>query len=223
MIQAVDRAAKILASLQGARHLGITELAAILELPPSTIHGIVKTLAAHGLVAKEPNGNRYMLGPALLKLSSVYLDSQDVRARAMRWTAELTRRTQLASRLAVPLFDEVIVIHHELRPGGSEQMLETGMSIPAHASALGKVLLGFNPELLDELLPDREANDAIFRLTLSVLRNLKGSAIWMPVTYFDSSEAKNSAALATSQASPMCPIGTWASRARHIASTSPAE
>src|ERR1700730_9042247 len=42
-----------------------------------------------------------------------------------------------------------------------------------------------------------------------------------PVTYLDSSEARNSAALATSQASPICPIGTWASRARHIASTSP--
>src|SRR5207244_11064682 len=45
----------------------------------------------------------------------------------------------------------------------------------------------------------------------------------MPVTYFDSSDARYSAALATSQASPMCPIGTCASRARHIASTSPAE
>jgi len=44
----------------------------------------------------------------------------------------------------------------------------------------------------------------------------------MPVTYFDSSEARNSAALATSQASPICPIGTCASRARHIDSTSPA-
>jgi len=45
--------------------------------------------------------------------------------------------------------------------------------------------LGHVAELLDELLPDREANDAIFRLTLSVLRNLKGDAIWMPVTYFE--------------------------------------
>ncbi len=45
----------------------------------------------------------------------------------------------------------------------------------------------------------------------------------MPVMYFNSSDARNSAALATSHASPMCPIGTWASRARHIASTSPAE
>ena len=45
--------------------------------------------------------------------------------------------------------------------------------------------LGHVAELLDELLPDREANDAVFRLTLSVLRNLKGDAIWMPVTYFE--------------------------------------
>jgi DNA repair protein RecO (recombination protein O) len=45
--------------------------------------------------------------------------------------------------------------------------------------------LGHVAELLDELLPDREANDAIFRLTVSVLRNLKGDAIWMPVTYFE--------------------------------------
>jgi DNA repair protein RecO (recombination protein O) len=38
---------------------------------------------------------------------------------------------------------------------------------------------------LDELLPDHEANDAIFRLTLSVLHVLAGPDIWMPVTYFD--------------------------------------
>src|SRR6478736_6212973 len=89
VIQSIDRAARILSSLQGARHLGITELAAILDLPPSTVHGLVKSLQQHGLVAREPGTSRYMLGPALLKLSNVYLDTLDVRARAMRWTAEL--------------------------------------------------------------------------------------------------------------------------------------
>lgn len=152
MIQSIDRAAKVLSSLQGARHLGITELAAALELPPSTVHGIVKSLQSHGLVAKEPNGNRYMLGPALLKLSNVYLDTLDVRARAMRWTRELARRTGLATRLGAELFDEVIIIHHNRRPDGSQQMPETGLSIPAHASAMGKVLLAYNPDAADELL-----------------------------------------------------------------------
>ncbi len=47
------------------------------------------------------------------------------------------------------------------------------------------VALGHIAELLDELLPDREANDAIFRLTLSVLHILTGPEVWMPITYFE--------------------------------------
>jgi len=47
------------------------------------------------------------------------------------------------------------------------------------------VALGHVAELLDELLPDREANDAVFRLALSVLMALRGPDVWMPVTYFE--------------------------------------
>jgi DNA repair protein RecO (recombination protein O) len=47
------------------------------------------------------------------------------------------------------------------------------------------VALGHVAELLDELLPDREANDAVFRLAISVLGGLRGAEIWMPVTYFE--------------------------------------
>jgi DNA-binding IclR family transcriptional regulator len=152
VIQAIDRAARILAALQGSRHLGITELGGILGLPPSTVHGIVKSLEEHRLVVKEPHGQRYMLGPTLLQLSNVYLDTLDVRARAMRWTGDLSERTGLAVRLGVEFFDQVIVIHHEPRPDGTRQMPETGLTIPSHASALGKVLLAYRPTLLQSLL-----------------------------------------------------------------------
>jgi len=47
------------------------------------------------------------------------------------------------------------------------------------------VALGHIAELLDELLPERESNDAIFRLTLSVLHALNGPEVWMPITYFE--------------------------------------
>ncbi len=47
------------------------------------------------------------------------------------------------------------------------------------------VALGHLAELLDELLPEREANDAVFRLALAVLAELRGSDVWMPVTYFE--------------------------------------
>src|ERR1700744_6436339 len=39
-------------------------------------------------------------------------------------------------------------------------------------------------ETLVELLPEREANDDIFRLTYSVLRCLDSGSIWIPLTYF---------------------------------------
>jgi DNA repair protein RecO (recombination protein O) len=47
------------------------------------------------------------------------------------------------------------------------------------------VALGHVAELLDELLPDREANDAVFRLAISVLARLRGHEFFLPITYFD--------------------------------------
>ena len=40
-------------------------------------------------------------------------------------------------------------------------------------------------EVLEQVLPEREASDAVFRLALSVLGHLRAGAIWMPLTYFD--------------------------------------
>lgn len=47
------------------------------------------------------------------------------------------------------------------------------------------VALAHVAELLDELLPDRDANDAVFRLALSVLTRLSGTEFWIPLTYFE--------------------------------------
>lgn len=47
------------------------------------------------------------------------------------------------------------------------------------------VALGYVAEMLDQLLPDREANDAVFRLAIGVLQHLRAGSIWMALTYFD--------------------------------------
>jgi DNA-binding IclR family transcriptional regulator len=150
VIQSVDRSVRILLALQGARRLSLSDLAARLGLPNSTVHGILRTLAAHGMVEQEPGSSRYMLGPAVLRLSSVYLDSLEFRSRALKWAEELARRTGAAVRAGVLLLDDVIVVHHEPRPDGSRQMPEVGFVVPAHASALGKALLAFRPDPDDE-------------------------------------------------------------------------
>jgi DNA repair protein RecO (recombination protein O) len=47
------------------------------------------------------------------------------------------------------------------------------------------VALSYVAEVLDQLLPDREPSDEIFRLSLAVVRQLKSDSLWMPLTYFD--------------------------------------
>ena len=71
----------------------------------------------------------------------------------------------------------------ELARLDSCEVLESPMA--SEVSYARAVALGHIAELLDELLPDREANDAIFRLALAVLHVLSGPDIWMPVTYFE--------------------------------------
>jgi DNA-binding IclR family transcriptional regulator len=146
MIQAVDRALRILTVLQGGRRMSLGEIATALELAPSTVHGLVRTLLAHGMVQQEIDSGRYRLGPATLRLGNVYLDTLELRSRVAIWAEVLARRTGCAVRTGVLLFDEVVVVAHEPRPDGTRQMPEVGIVIPAHASALGKALLAFAPD-----------------------------------------------------------------------------
>lgn len=146
MIQSVDRAIRVLTALQGARRMSLSELAARLQLAPSTTHGIVRTLVEHGMVVQERGSSRYQLGPAVLRLGNVYLDTLELRSKAVPWAESLALRTGCAVRTGVLLLDDVVIIHHEPRPDGSRQMPEVGIVIPVHASALGKAMLAFLPD-----------------------------------------------------------------------------
>lgn len=168
MIQSVDRAIRILGALQGARRLSLGEIATQLELPPSTTHGIIKTLVHHGMVEQDPDSSRYQLGPAVLLLGNVYLDTLELRSRSTQWAEELTRRTGYAVRVGVLLDTDTVIIHHVPRPDGTRQMPEVGIVVPAHACAIGKALLAHRPRRTEKLLAS------------GPLRNMTGETIVDP-------------------------------------------
>jgi len=151
VIQSVDRAIRVLTALQGARRMTLSELSVRLELPPSTVHGLVRTLVRHGMVVQEHGSSRYQLGPAVLRLGNVYLDTLELRSKAIPWAEDVARRTGFSVRTGVLLLEDVVIIHHEPRPDGTRQMPEVGIVIPAHASALGKAMLAFMPEEQERL------------------------------------------------------------------------
>src|SRR6201990_3307301 len=146
MIQSVDRAARILAVLgSGPPRLGVTEIAARLGLAKPTVHGLLRTLEQHDLVAQDPDTGKYSLGPGVVSLGNSFLGGSELRARSLRWTEALAQRAGEAVWVATLSGSRVIVLHHVFRPDDTVQILEVGATIPWHACALGHAIMAHLP------------------------------------------------------------------------------
>jgi DNA-binding IclR family transcriptional regulator len=151
-IQSIERAAAILRLLSGrSKRFGVVDLAGELGLPKGTVHGLLRTLQHVGFVEQDPESGKYQLGAALLHMGSVYLDGNELRARALNWSDALAARTGESVRIGTLHELQVLVVHHVFRPDDSLQTLDVGSLLPAHATALGKVLLAHHPFALVEV------------------------------------------------------------------------
>src|SRR5690349_5108159 len=147
MIQSVERAARILAVLgSGTPRLGVTEIAERVGLAKPTVHGLLRTLEKHDLVAQDPDTGKYSLGPAVLSLGNAYLDGSELRARSLLWAESLAQRANEAVWVASLSGFRVIVLHHVFRPDNTVQILEVGAAIPWHACALGHAIVAYLPD-----------------------------------------------------------------------------
>ena len=147
MIQSVERAALILGALgSGTPRLGVTEIAERVGLAKPTVHGLLRTLEKHDLVAQDPDTGKYSLGPGVLQLGNAYLEGSELRARSLRWAEDLAQRANEAVWVATLSGSRVIVLHHVFRPDNTVQILEVGAAIPWHACALGHAIVAYLPE-----------------------------------------------------------------------------
>jgi DNA-binding IclR family transcriptional regulator len=143
-VQSIERAAAILRLLaRGSGRLGVSEIAGSLGLARGTAHGILRTLQGVGFVEQDEETGKYRLGAALLHLGTSYLDVNELRSRAINWADALAARSGEAVRIGTPLDGKVLVVHHVFRPDDTLQTLDVGALLPAHATALGKVLLAY--------------------------------------------------------------------------------
>jgi DNA-binding IclR family transcriptional regulator len=154
-IQSIERAAAILRLLSGrSRRLGVGELAGELGLPKGTVHGILRTLQNVGFVEQDADSGKYQLGAALLHMGSSYLDGNELRTRALNWADSLAARSNESVRIGTLHGGRALVVHHVFRPDNSRQALEVGALLPAHGTALGKVLLAHHGYVAAELIAD---------------------------------------------------------------------
>jgi DNA-binding IclR family transcriptional regulator len=145
-IQSIERAAAVLRLIATSRSaLGLAEVSAALRLAKGTAHGILRTLESVEFVEQDRVTGRYQLSAGLLDMGSGHVDTNELRARSLNWTDPLASRTCETVRVGVLLNGEVLVVHHVFRPDESQQTADVGAVLPAHATALGKLLLAYDP------------------------------------------------------------------------------
>jgi len=145
-VQSIERAAAVLRLLAGGTgRLGCVEVAHSLGLAKGTVHGILRTLQEVGFVDQDRATGKYRLGKGLLELTPSHVDTNMLRSLALNWTDALAARAGATVRIGVLDTGAVLVAHHGFRPDDPADALEVGARRPAHACALGKVLLAHDP------------------------------------------------------------------------------
>jgi DNA-binding IclR family transcriptional regulator len=124
---------------------GVSEVATSLRIPKSSAHELLSTMADVGLLRRTATG-RYRLGWKILGLSHVLVSSTELLAEARPVMTELVRRYGENVHLAV-LDGDLVTYVEKVQGTRAIQIAVTwvGSRLPAHCSAVGKVLLASRP------------------------------------------------------------------------------
>ncbi len=153
---AVEAALSILETLGTVHELGVTDLAKKLGLGKSSVYRLLATLGRRGYVEKNPQSERYRLTYRLFAVASLAADRFGLREAAHPVMERLVFRSGETVNLGV--LDGVRVLN--LHTVESRQPLRLHLQVeggaPAHATALGKVLLAaLEPEEVARRLQGR--------------------------------------------------------------------
>ena len=147
-IRAVERALSLLKSFLGNdSELGAGEISKRIELDPSTTFRMLVTLEKHGFVRQDPTTGKYRLGVTCLELGSQFLKINDVRKSAVDVMQDL--RSEFGETVHLGILDEDQIVYLEKMPGLHAIGLmssRVGGRAPAHATAIGKVMLAYLSE-----------------------------------------------------------------------------
>jgi IclR family acetate operon transcriptional repressor len=149
--QAISRAFALLNVFRDeGGSLGVVQLAERLGLTLSTAHRIARALVVEGYLAQDDGRERYRLGPQALLLGQAAQRAMGIEV-ARPVMQRLVDSTQESVNLGLLDGDHAIVIQRIESPQPLRFSRDVGTWIELHATSMGKALLAFNDELLDQL------------------------------------------------------------------------
>lgn len=146
-VQSLERAFKLLEAIAATRDgVGLAELAKDCSLHSSTAFHLVKTLVGLGYVKQSSQTRKYHLGPMVYGLAANSLDEIELVGIASPILDALARGTGESTHLGIRTGADVIVAARFDAPSNVQMSIRTRGLRPAHATAVGKILMAERSE-----------------------------------------------------------------------------
>ena len=157
-VQSIARAFAIAEEIARNREgISLAELSKHVGLHNSTTFHLVKTMVQLGYVSQLADSRKYRIGRRMFTLAAGALDEIELVSVATPVLEKLTGETGEYSHFAIRSGDQIVVVAKTAGTGIFQMVDRTGAVRPAHATALGKVLLAaLSPAQLERYLESCE-------------------------------------------------------------------
>jgi len=145
-IQTVVNALRVLEAFEEAEELGVTELSLLLDLHKNNVFRILATLEMKGYIEQGPGGS-YRIGVRCFELGKAFGRSHGDLVRTATPVLDALA-TETGETVHLGVLRDFEVVHLAGREAGQLVRVgsRVGRRLPAHCTALGKILLGCGGE-----------------------------------------------------------------------------
>jgi IclR family KDG regulon transcriptional repressor len=127
---------------EGADDGSVSEVAKALELHPSKVSRMLRSLEVQGLFERNPDTGRYRIGARFLQVGLLYALRHPLRRVVFPHLEQTAKDVRLLTGWAIFRNDRAVIVDR-LRYGDDPAMHVLGSEVPLHSTGYGKLFLAY--------------------------------------------------------------------------------
>lgn len=154
-VQSIDRSVAIMECFsENKRELKLSEIACMVDLNKSTVHGILNTLKHHGFIDQDEITQKYRLGIRFIVYGDLVVNSMNITNIAYPVIERVCEKIEETVHIAVLDGSDVVYIEKKECNKSIKTSTKIGARVPAYVTADGRIILSYlEKEKLKDLLP----------------------------------------------------------------------
>ncbi len=126
----------------GGEEQSVTDISRSLQMLPSKVSRLLKTLESEGFFERNPHTGKYRIGPRFLQLGLLYVFNHPLRIIILPHLEHMVQELSLSTGWGIFRNDQIIIVDR-FTFGKKPFVSRVGSNVPLHSSSYGKLFLAY--------------------------------------------------------------------------------